>query len=169
MGRIQRRHLCLSCDLGGSLFAGALAIPRSKTQNRTVHLQSVLIEDELVLALLNRVCAGDAPTQLLIPGGLHGLQRRFDLAKRALGISASSFNLGGLRGGGAIEYFMRTHQIQELRFRGRWESERSLNHYVQLGLAATAYADLPASARFTIRQLACLAPELISVHNLHAN
>eukprot|EP00971_Amphidinium_carterae_P246465 4895366-Amphidinium_carterae.1 len=97
----MRQHIVLPSDLGGSPSSGVFCIPRSKTSNRTVLLQSVVIEDPIVLGLLQYVYRFDGPSTVLMKGGLSAFQVRWDLIKRALDIHASPWGLSSLRGGGA--------------------------------------------------------------------
>eukprot|EP00971_Amphidinium_carterae_P260923 5176224-Amphidinium_carterae.1 len=58
-------------------------------------------------------------------------------------------------------------QIQEvqsialLQWKGRWTTERSVQHYLQVGLAASAMATLPQHTKARIQSLAHLAPVIL--------
>eukprot|EP00971_Amphidinium_carterae_P207280 4112323-Amphidinium_carterae.1 len=112
-----RHHLVLPCDLSGDMGSGVLCIPRSKT-----------------LA----VFGGDQPRVPLIPGGMRAFLLRFQQLKTALGLEHTAFNPSSLRGGGATEYIRRTGNLGYLQLRGRWLNPKSMHHYLQMGLAATA-------------------------------
>eukprot|EP00971_Amphidinium_carterae_P133606 2646129-Amphidinium_carterae.1 len=157
----MRQHLILPNDLGGSPSSGVYCIPRSKTSNRTVLLQSVVIEDSLLLGLLQHVYRFDGPTTTLVKGGMSSLLLRWDLLKHALDIHHSPWGLSSLRGGGAVEYVRRTGNVGYLRFRGRWFSDKSMLHYIQMGLSASAFCQLPTGTRNRIQLIASQAPALI--------
>eukprot|EP00971_Amphidinium_carterae_P343102 6482674-Amphidinium_carterae.1 len=157
-----RRHIILPQDLGGSPSSGVYCIPRSKTSNRTVLLQSVVIEDQLLLGLLQYVYRFDGPSTTLMKGGMPSFVLRWDLLKRALDIQHSPWGLSSLRGGGAVEFIRRTGNVGYLRFRGRWFSDKSMLHYIQMGLSAAAFCELPGNTRKRIQLIASHAPALIS-------
>eukprot|EP00971_Amphidinium_carterae_P220272 4372771-Amphidinium_carterae.3 len=51
--------------------------------------------------------------------------------------------------------------ITWLQYRGRWESARSMRHYIQAGLAMQAYSSLSMDTKLRIATLADLAPTLL--------
>eukprot|EP00971_Amphidinium_carterae_P313926 6239321-Amphidinium_carterae.1 len=73
-----RCHLALPCD-STSDTTSMMAIPKSKTSTRTLKMQSILVADDKLVALLNYIYSHDAPRTPLCPGGLRGLQRRLVL------------------------------------------------------------------------------------------
>ncbi len=79
------------------MWSGVLKVPNAKTAERGARLQSVLIEDVKLLELAQIICGADPPNYLLVPVGFRGLQRRFDLIKKALGLCETPFTLGSLR------------------------------------------------------------------------
>jgi len=109
-GGALRHHLVLENDSAGMRSSGVLALPTTKTMNRGSKIQSVLIEDASLLAFLKEVVGRDAPNVLLCPRGLQGLTRCFHLLLVQLVLAVTKYTLGCLRGGGAVEYFRRTHK-----------------------------------------------------------
>eukprot|EP00971_Amphidinium_carterae_P163532 3242595-Amphidinium_carterae.1 len=144
---ILRDHLLLPSDVGGSWNSGSLALPRTKTSNRGSKLQSVIIEDAVLLALVDDVFGPSPQKSLLCPGGLPLLSQRFMALKRALCLEASPFSVASLRGGGAVHYMRTVGNVSWLQYRGRWESPKSMGHYLQAGAALLAMARVPDSAR----------------------
>eukprot|EP00971_Amphidinium_carterae_P263899 5235579-Amphidinium_carterae.1 len=147
---LRRSDLLLSCDTSGAEWSGVLAIGQSKTMGRSARLQSVLVGD-------------DAPSRLLVPGGLLRLNHLFDGARQLLGVPQGMFTLGGLRAGGAVDFLRATNDPHSLQYRGRWESSRSMYHYMQIGAGMSTYARLPEPVQLRLRALAHLAPTIFNL------
>ena len=84
---------------------------------------------------------------------------RFAAGLRALGVPCGQthgYTLGGLRGGGIMAYFEATGDSQLTRWRGRWDSMPSMEHYIQELASHEAFARLPPAARARIFRLAGL-------------
>eukprot|EP00971_Amphidinium_carterae_P346744 6488398-Amphidinium_carterae.3 len=158
---IQRCHLLLPSDLGGLSFSGSLSLPKTKTSNRGSKLQSVLIEDELILEFVDNLLGAVAPNTLLVAGGLPLLSKRFDALKRVLSLSSSPFSLASLRGGGAVHYMRTIGNVSWLQYRGRWESAKSMGHYLQAGSAMLAMMNVSTQCRHLVKSLAQLTPTLV--------
>eukprot|EP00971_Amphidinium_carterae_P175883 3486601-Amphidinium_carterae.1 len=156
-----RMHLVLPCDLSGDMETGVLSIPRSKTSDRASRLQSVVIEDVEVLRMALAVFGGDGPRTPLLAGGMRTFLVRFQQLKNALGLEGTAFNPSSLRGGGATEYIRRTGNLGSLQLRGRWLSQKSMFHYLQMGLSASAYASLGQEVQARIHTLASAAPHML--------
>ena len=52
--------------------------------------------------------------------------------------------------------------VTEIMFAGRWDSLRTLNHYLQEGLAAYAVSCLPQDRRELVQSLVELLPALVA-------
>eukprot|EP00971_Amphidinium_carterae_P339494 6477327-Amphidinium_carterae.5 len=152
LASIQRKHLMLGEDLGFRQGHGIISIPHSKTA----------IDDHLVLALLEAVVKEDQPHHLLVLGGLHALQRRYQLALRLMNCASCGFRRSSLRGGGATEFMLRTQNVAALQFRGRWASSATMQHYVHVSLGASAMAAMQPQVRHRVEGLADLAPIVLS-------
>jgi len=161
MGRIRRGHLCLPSDFGGVPGRGALSIAESKTATRASRIQSVILDDPTIVEALESLWCNANTHACMCPGGVSGLGARFAHAKDVLGLRSSPYTLGGLRGGGAVAHFQRHQNLGLLQFRGRWETQRSLQHYLQEGFGLLQFARLPSDARELVRHLASLAPMII--------
>ena len=161
MALALRRHLVLPGDTGGSALTGVFVVAKAKTSERGgPRVQSVLLEDQSLLAVAAKEFASLPPTASLCPGQLRGLTERFKYLKQVTGLTNAPFTLASMRGGGAIHHF-RTHQnLGLLQYRGRWESAKSMQHYIQMGSAALAYSQLPADTQARVRALADLAPNV---------
>eukprot|EP00971_Amphidinium_carterae_P088280 1746398-Amphidinium_carterae.1 len=163
MGGALRGHLALPCDLTGDTTSVVMAIPESKTSTRTVKMQSILVTDDKLVALLNYIYSHDAPRVPLCPGGLRGLQRRYLHLKLCLGIESAPWTLGSIRGGGAVEFMRRTQNVQYLQWKGRWSNPRNMAHYLQASLGITAFTSLPTRTRERVLELAHCAHVLFDV------
>eukprot|EP00971_Amphidinium_carterae_P319230 6345207-Amphidinium_carterae.3 len=158
----QRSQLLLPEDICPGSREAAIALPQTKTADRGARLQSVSIDDDSMAEFLSRIFGSDPPHRGLIAGGSKGLQMFFERVRRSVGLESSPWTLATLRGGGALSYLRKSGgNIIWLQFRGRWESARSMRHYIQGGLAMQAYAGLPQSTKDRIAVLAELAPSLL--------
>eukprot|EP00971_Amphidinium_carterae_P304380 6048934-Amphidinium_carterae.1 len=162
LASLRRSDVLLPIDLGGSWEYGVVKIAQSKTATRFTLLQAVTIEDPLILALLTSVIRDDPPRAPLLPGGLAGLQTRFTYLMCWLDCRRSGFTLASLRSGGATEYMLRTSNLGALQFRGRWTSSRTLQHYLQYGLSASTFVELPQVTRDRLQNLAMCAFALVT-------
>ena len=75
---------------------------------------------------------------------------------RELKLSGCKFTPASLRPGGATMYYSAGVSISTLRFMGRWSVERSLEHYIQLAMAAQIMNKLHPSAINRLKKLALL-------------
>eukprot|EP00971_Amphidinium_carterae_P326677 6457619-Amphidinium_carterae.1 len=160
---LRRKDLLLSCDTSGAEWSGVVTIGQSKTTSRSARLQSVVILDKPLLQLVTWLVGDDMPMRLLIPGGVVRLNQVFSHARQLLGVPAGMFTLGGLRAGGAVDYLRATSDPHSLQYRGRWESSRSMFHYMQIGAGMSTYARLPSEVQLRLRGLAHLAPSIFSL------
>eukprot|EP00971_Amphidinium_carterae_P293525 5827487-Amphidinium_carterae.1 len=161
LAAVLRHHLLLPTDVGGSLESGTLALPKTKTSNRGSRLQSVIIEDSGLLQIMD-VAFGAMPARsLLCPGGLPVLAQKFAVLKKVLQLEHTPFSLASLRGGGSVHYMRTVGNVSWLQYRGRWESAKSMGHYLQAGTAMLSMAQIPEAAKARIKTLAQLAPTLL--------
>eukprot|EP00971_Amphidinium_carterae_P064672 1281609-Amphidinium_carterae.1 len=101
-----------------------------------------MVTDPTVVSLASCLLGQDASSAPLVRGGLRELHRKFDYLRAALHLERSPFTLSTLRGGGAVWHIQQCQSLAMLQWRGRWASERSVQHYLQLGLAAAEMASL---------------------------
>ena len=74
-----------------------------------------------------------------------------------LGLPATRFTPAGLRAGGATYSYLNGSSVEQLLWRGRWETLTSLKHYVQESAATLALAQLTPEVA---RRLTSLAQSL---------
>eukprot|EP00971_Amphidinium_carterae_P269424 5344882-Amphidinium_carterae.1 len=135
---LRRQHIVLPSDLSGAEAAMTIAIMQSKTSTRGPRIQSVLISDPLVVCLIQAVIGADPPSTPLMRGGLCAVIPMYEELRRHLTLHQSAFTFSTMRGGGAIHHLQSCQFIAYLQWLGRWASEKSVSHYLQLGLAASA-------------------------------
>eukprot|EP00971_Amphidinium_carterae_P333501 6468281-Amphidinium_carterae.2 len=161
LAMLRRHHLILPRDLAGCDHALVVCITQSKTMQRTSRLQSVLVTDPVVVEMADCLLASDVPSAPLIRGGLKELHKKFEFLREQLCIQGGPFTLGTLRGGGAVFHIQACQSLALLQWKGRWTTERSVQHYLQVGLAAAALADVSTFARDRIVALSNLAPYIL--------
>ena len=137
-----------------------IVLTQTDTSTRAAQLQSVVLTDPLILELATLVFGTLQGRKVLSPGGKKGFDKRFAALARHLKIG-HLFSPACLRGGGAVEYFERTGNLGELQYRGRWEAQKSMLHYLQQGMATTVWATLDPDTRSEVFGLAACAPLLV--------
>ena len=75
---------------------------------------------------------------------------------------ANGYTFGSFRAGGATALFQRTDDLSAVRWRGRWDSLRSLEHYLQELPMAENFARLPGATKRRVVRVAGLLPLLLS-------
>ena len=164
---LNRGDLRFPREHGGATRALFVVLRHSKTRERrdAARYQHVRITCATVAALLDRVFGQrDRAAALFSWPGNHAarsrqMSARFAAGLRALGVpygQAQGYTLGGLRGGGITAFFEATGDLQLTRWRGRWDSMRSMEDYIQELASHEAFARLPPPARARIFRLAGL-------------
>ena len=124
-----------------------------------------------MIALLTAVYGDRHPSlPLFSAAGSPAVRARRLAALFAAGLDAlrvpygqrDGFVLSGLRAGGVTAYFQATQDLALTRWRGRWDSARSMEHYIQEAPCAAAYARLAPGVRARIAQLARLLPAVFA-------
>eukprot|EP00971_Amphidinium_carterae_P292315 5802760-Amphidinium_carterae.4 len=94
-----------------------------------------------LLKLLTWLVGDDVPTRLLILGGVLRLNQLFSHARQvaAATLGSPSWYVG------AVDFLRATSDPHALQYRGRWESSRSMFHYMQIGAAAPLWGGIVAS------------------------
>ena len=141
-----------------------IAITKPKTRLRGARLQAVVIHDPVTLALAALALSTHlGQSALVLPGGASELRRCFDELLRAVGASGLPYSSASLRGAGAVADFSHARSsLTDVMFHGRWESVSSVTHYLQMGLAALATAQLPEDAALRCCRLAALLPSVLA-------
>jgi hypothetical protein len=84
-----------------------------------------------------------APSDLLFPFPPASFRSLLRTVASSLGVGHLGFVPHSLRHGGATADFLRGRTIEQIMFRGRWESAKSARRYIQSGPALLATSSLP--------------------------
>ena len=80
-----------------------------------------------------------------------------------LGVESVGYSPASLRAGGAVGAFVRGEaSVADLRFRGRWDSDKTLSHYLQEGIAALAVCAIPSESQIRCMELSRLCEPLLA-------
>ena len=170
MVALRRRCLVLPSDMLTPLDLGFVVLEEPKTRKRSARRQHVKIAGPRLLSFLDACTAGlSAESPIWGPDGDQAQRsRRFRLqwnailaALRVDSSDATGFVPASVRAGGITWLYQQTHDLQLIRWVGRWDAERTMAHYLQELPAALAVARLPVRVRFRIGQLAKMLPAAI--------
>ena len=170
MVALKRRTLLLPEDLLGPAEIGFVIIDTPKTKKRSARKQHVKLHGTALLAFLSDQASQLTPDQYFWgPDGSAASRARlfraqWDALLQALRVESSDthgFVPASIRAGGITWMYQQTHDLQLIRWIGRWEAEKTVEHYLQEAPAALAAARLPSSVRQRIRTLAGLLPDAI--------
>ena len=170
---LTRADLRFPREHGGLTGALFVVLRHSKTRElRGARWQHVRVACPTVIALLDRVFGSRPPGVMLFScTGSHAVRGRQLSARFAAGLAAlgvpygqhHGYTLAGLRAGGITAFFEATQDIGLTRWRGRWDSMRSLEHYVQELASHEAFARLDPISRAKIFRLADLLPAVLQM------
>ena len=108
-----------------------------------------------VIAWMEWLCLGLPGQARLWPLSLPTMRKFLKTLTVELGLSSLNLQLSSLRTGGATSLFMTGIPIDHLRFRGRWKSLDTLEHYIQEAIATTVMSNVSPVASATIQHLSC--------------
>ncbi|MBM4022198.1 MAG: hypothetical protein FJ284_08145 [Planctomycetes bacterium] len=165
MAALKRVHVRLPHDgVGFQDEAHAVVcIVRAKTRTRAASTQSVLVEDALALQVAAVGLLGLHPNQLILAGGSAHLRLLFSTLLECLNLGHLAYSPSSLRPGGALHLFSQKNcSLADLMYRGRWDSSRTVSHYLQEGFAALAVSVISAAAAQRVRALSDLLPEVVA-------
>lgn len=142
---LRRGHLVLPRDVLSAEPVGYIKIVQSKT-SRFMLRQHSRISDGMSLAFLDAVFGSLPRTELLFNCSFSAFRTRWNKLFGALGIPTSERAKGitpkSLRGSGASWLFHYTEDVNKLLWRGRWQSRRTLEHYLQDVMGQVLLTDL---------------------------
>ena len=167
---LTRRDLRFSTESGRLDRCVFVILRHSKTSKmKGARWQHVRLDSVFVIALLWGVFgtrAPDAPLFSFIGSATQRARRLtvlFQAGLAALGVPIGDkrgYVLSGLRAGGITAFFQHTQDMMLTRWRGRWDSLRTLEHYIQELPMAEQFARLPADVRTKLARLSGLLPVL---------
>ena len=141
---------------------GVVTIGFPKTRRTGPRIQHVTIDNSLLLTDLNVWLKQFSPSVALFPS-YSTLSRLIKAWLAALlGNEGAAYTLGGLRAGGATYFYLETENPAFVQRRGRWASQRSLDHYVQTAAAVLGTAAWSDVSRGKVERLAALAPAYLA-------
>lgn len=162
-----RRDLVLPSDSAPDIDYILVRINEPKSRGRAARHQSARIDPADLVSLISKVFENYAPSDRLWPSSAGTLRRRFNSLLSAVGLPTTRgpwgrpYDLGSLRPGGASWLLMRTENTELIRRRGRWQSMRTLEIYLQDIQVATALHKLDEPVRKKIAQLAAGFPSIL--------
>ena len=83
-------------------------------------------------------------------------------ALRVDSTDAGGFVPASIGAGGITWLYEQTNDLPLIRWIGRWDDERTMNHYIQEAPAALAAARLPSSVRARVSRLAAQLPAALA-------
>lgn len=168
---LYRKHLILPRDMMSSERICYIAILNPKTR-RFLPRQHARISDELSVLFLDHVFGCTAQNQPLFACSGAVFKNRWDKVFKFLGIPTTEASKGitpkSLRGSGASWLYHRTEDIPRILWRGRWQSRKSLEHYLQDVMGQMLLADLIQEKQDLVRLLATHSSQLLILAARHA-
>jgi integrase len=115
---------------------------------KTGPLQSVLVLNPAVASLLRFALIGKKPDDFLFPSTTKdraaSFRKALTAACVALGLSPD-YKTHSCRHGGATFLFLIGWAIADIKIRGRWKSDKSVEHYIQIARALLMQYSIPAA------------------------
>ena len=162
---LRRGDLVLPRDVLSNEKICYVKIIRSKT-SRFMMRQHARISDELSVLFLDSLF-GTRPSDASLFGCSYGMLRsRWNKLFGSLGVPTSEKHRGitpkSLRGSGASWLFHITEDINRILWRGRWQSKRTLEHYLQDVMGQILLADLAHDQRERVLELSFWSSALLA-------
>ena len=111
---------------------------------------------------LGALLADVAMEVALCTRGTSGLRDRFRALLDGLLIPREAYSPASLRPGGAIAFHLAHDDLGKLLYHGRWDSTKTVQHYLHEGVSATAASALPRRTAQLIVPMSALLEELIA-------
>jgi len=132
-----------------------------KTRRRAARLQSVVIRARWAVKLITAALCGVPRDVALCAGGSLGLRQRFRALVCGLRLPPETYTPGSLRPGGAIAHHLAHNDLGRLLFHGRWDSVKTVQHYLHEGVAVSVAAQIEPAAAKLVLAVSRLLDELI--------
>lgn len=161
---LRRSHLVLPRDVLSNELIAYVKILHSKT-SRFMLRQHARVSDELTVAYLDAVF-GDLPQKdFLFNCTGASFRSRWNKLFGFLGIPTVERLCGitpkSLRGSGASWFFHYTEDVAKVLWRGRWQSRKSLEHYLQDVMGQVLLANLSDERRLAVLELSDASSHLL--------
>jgi hypothetical protein len=134
-----------------------VTITSPKTRRAFGRYQFSLVDHPLTARWLAWLLEGVHPELKVFLFGTGALTRHLRQLLSYLG-APTGFSAGSLRPGGATALLLNGMAVDQLRFRGRWRSEKTLEHYVQEAMSVRILGQLDAETTARIQALLALHP-----------
>ena len=155
--RLLRQDLMLPGDLNWHAAVGMVVIRSPKTAKTGGRVHHVVLQDPTVLRLCRWAWGPLEPHQPLVHFGVRQIEGWFRAVLPRLGLRPTAYTPAGLRAGGAtFDYLSRGSTVEQLMWRGIWQTLTSLRHYVQEAAATMSVAQLPKDCQVRLHFLSRL-------------
>ena len=131
----------------------AIRITSPKNRRQFGDSQFVLLRNRNALAWLKQIHVTGSD-ELVWKQSRHLFGKMLKQLMCELGVQSCKFTPASLRPGGATMYYGAGVNVSTLKFMGRWSVERSLEHYIQLAMAAQIMNHLPPKAVKRLKKIA---------------
>ena len=128
-----------------------------KNRSSLGRFQFCMVEDESLVAWLQWYLRGVNESTKLWPGTPAKFTKRFRHTLARLGLARLPLTPGCLRPGGATRMFLDGSSVSQLKYRGRWRQESSLEVYIQEAMCHLLSTELSQQEYDTIHSLLCSA------------
>ena len=129
---------------------GVLALPLTKSGQRTGAPESVTFSDSLVGSMLHMLVQLVGEHAPLWAGSAEDFRRAWRFHLQRLGLDPEAYKPYALRRGGATAHFIEHNCLSTTQHRGRWASYRACRIYVVEGQRELAESSLSAATRAAI-------------------
>jgi len=161
---LKRRDLVLPRDVLSDELICYVRIWHSKT-SRFLLRQHARVSDQLSVCFLDAIFGCMPLDQPLFNCSPGVFRTRWNKIFRFLGVPYTEKMKGitpkSLRGSGASWLFHHTEDVERVLWRGRWQSRRTLEHYLQDVMGQVLLSDLPQDKRDLIASLAAASSSLL--------
>ncbi len=129
--------------LHGLVRCGLCTVLNGKNRRVFGRIQVAIVDDQVALSWLSWLVKGMRGDSRLFHGGPGKFRSLFRKVVVALGLESPKITPAGLRAGGATHKFVTNAlDIGRLKYRGRWASLNTLEHYLQEASAQLAMLQL---------------------------
>ena len=135
--RTEEIYLVAASDLEFNTdhFTAVLTLPHSKSGTRFGMVESVVLDDALLVRKLHHWWRSALPGDKLYPGGPRLFRSAFDQLVETLHLSTSLlYKPYSLRRGAATAHFLQSNNMAQTMVRGRWANERTCRIYINEAL-----------------------------------
>lgn len=152
MSNLLRCHVVLPADiLDFDEFrrCAVLTIETPQSRSHAGRCQFSIVEDDDVVAWLQRWLDRIGPREPLFPGSMQMLGHMFKQVGRIIRVSGAS-TLASLRTGGATSHFRRHRHLQRLQFAERRKSQSTFVHDLQEAMSVHMWLQMNDNARAAV-------------------